>query len=630
MKELYVQFKKDVVSLAIAGAKNFDAAFVCLERTFKRASKQTGRLRDPEKARLTLLKTVLREAKRAKRRGRFASKLLNAGESEFIDKLFSGMGEDPLSAWTLKYAIGVPDDGISFVTRRGSEKVSADLSEAEEKLSKVFPALSPGEAAERYAAILEKLSDGAEVWGNISFYVENRRKNIIPAVIGIALVLAAAMLGAREAFFLIKSWSIPAYSRDSLSLAELPDSPTYWENCLIEPDEEYPSVNRSFMDTLAGLPDDVYVPVDFVFYDRDVMRSVTEQGHDLESLYTELYEKGSDTASVNRAISLGILEYYRTYEIPWLPEKRDKDFVSPYKSIYESTIKRLSELSGDETYSREIAVTEKHPEIFSDEESFNAYMYSMRFISEAPIYYGLLAAEYEMKAYLSGGSKLTEAEADELRLRYETEIFAFYHRTGGKFEPLDSAVTYEELEPYFAVRESIAERLKRELEKACAAVEGIVDIKSEYRSVYDISGFSALMTKARILELAKTDGRFKFYGVSLDRPEGYPSNMENELALMLALEEKPGTRYTIYRVDDEYVEFSTNYWVPYRLPEGFIKDLRDKIPCDGSMFEFQVGYHFTNGVGHKAVLSKLQLLREMYIHPDSFFYCYNNYFMDDT
>jgi hypothetical protein len=82
-------------------------------------------------------------------------------------------------------------------------------------------------------------------------------------------------------------------------------------------------------------------------------------------------------------------------------------------------------------------------------------------------------------------------------------------------------------------------------------------------------------------------------------------------------------------VDDEYVEFSRNYWVPYRLPEGFVKDLREKIPCEGT-FEFQVGYHYTNGVGHKAELTRLQLLREMYIRPDSFFYSYNNYFMDDT
>lgn len=629
LKELYSLTKQDIILLTLASVRNLDAAFLCLERVFKGYAGKTARLQEPGRNKQLLLKSALHAARRLKKRGSFCSKLLSADESTFMEKILAA-GEKPMQALILKNILNLDPSGVSFVMRCSVEKSEAYCISAQEMLTAAFPGIPCDEVLKRYALICEKLSDSAEVWGNISFYAQSLNRERRYGALGIAAILILAVFGVREAYFTVRAWSIPAYVKDPLVLTELPDSADYWENQVIRMDEEYPNINKNLMDALHDVQDDALLRADFTFYDRDQMLSITEQGFDLESLYVRLFENGADAASVNRAISLGILEYFKSYKMPWMPETRDEDFASPYKSIYESTRERLAQLSGQEKYAAETAALKKHPEIFSDEHAFNSYMYSMRFISEAPLFYGVLSTEYQMRSYLAGETELTPEEAGKLRDQYETEIFAFYKRTEGSYEPLDTAATYEELEPYFMIREHMAERLREELEKTCKNVEGISDLMSEYRSVYDISAFSAVLTKSRLLELAKNDGRFKFYGVALDKPEGYPQNIENELALTLALQEKPNEKYIVYRVDDEYVGFSINYWVPYRLPEGFIEDLRDRIPLEGSAFELQVGYYFTNGVGHKAELTRLQLLREIALYPDSFFYSYNNYFRDDT
>lgn len=552
------------------------------------------------------------------------SKHEQAKGDDVIARFVNELSPDELRSFLLCRCSGLSCYDAAKLMNTTSTQVGLHVAAADEAAIRVFQCNGWSDAVMMIRDSLKRIINSKDPWFTICFKVEQHfnvgRK--VEAVCLSLLVLVAGFFIVRELVYFAEIKALPAYSEPggSAPISVDSNSASYWRRSALEYNY-HDSISDSLYSALKGIEDDALVRVDFKFYDRNIMLGVIDEyGRTLEDVYINFFRQGRSAANMNMVIVVGIREYFKNYNQPWQPEHRTEDFVSEYADLY-SCIIELAESKasyGLDNYQRAI---DEHPEVFGTRESYYEYITSDHFLLEmAGWLYDLVNCQIRMESYAADPSSLTDEEARQLREEYEYAIFGFFVNNADELLPEQNDLSVDQINEIKVYRYLLGEQLHKELLEEVKRFE--FDALCD-NMIFDseMGCFSANLTKAQILELARTDDRFRFMGVSVAAtPEGYPEGMEARLYDKMYSGDTQSARYNIFMVDSNYWANSINYTVKLAMPEMFLEDMFEKEPSmSGSLFEDQIGLHFDVRYGHYIKsASEYNILRLLVSNPDAF------------
>lgn len=552
-----------------------------------------------------------------------ASRLKAAESDDIPAKLIRELTPEELRAWLLCRCSGVSCHDAAGLMNTTSTQVELYVAAADEAAMRLFECGDWHGAVSALRTRLKRIINSKDPWFTICFKIEQRfnaGRKVEVALLSL-LVLIAGFFIVRELVYFAKVKSLPAYTEKTEASPVSVDSNAddYWRGSAVKYNY-HDRISDSLHTMLNGMADDTVVRVDFKFYDRAIMlNNLDEYDRNLEDVYIECFNQGRSAANLNTVIVIGIREYFSNYELPWQPYEREKDFVSEYEDLYSCLLEFSAEKAsyGLNNYQ---AIIDEHPEVFASRESYYEYITSYHFIVEmAGWMYDLVECQLRMEDYMSAPSSLTASEAAQLREEYESAIFGYFVNDADDMLPVQNDLTQEQTNELKVYRYLLGDLLHEELLKEVESF-GFDALCDNLIFDSEIGCFSANLTKARILELAETDERFRFMGISVSAtPEGYPEGMEARLYDRMHSEYTSETRYDIFMVDSDYWANSLNYTVKLKLPEAFIEDMFEAEPSmRGSLFEAQVGLYYDVRYGHyMESASEYEILRLLVSRPDS-------------
>lgn len=553
-----------------------------------------------------------------------AAKQKPAESDDVLAKLIKELTPEELTAWLLCRCSNLSCHDAAYLMNTASTQVELYVAAADEAAMRIFECDNWYDAVSVPRMRLKHIINSKDPWFTICFKIEQRftvGRKIEIAILSL-LVIVAGFFIVREIVYFAEVKALPIYveKTDAFPVSADSNAADYWRRSAVKYNY-HDRISDSLYSKLGGMADDTVVRVDFKFYDRAVMlNNSDEYGRNLEDVYIECFRQGQSAANLNMLIVIGIQEYFSNYELPWQPYERKEDFVSEYADLY-SCLLELSAKKDSYGLDNYQKIIDEHPEVFATRESYYEYITSRHFIIEmASWLYDLVACQLKMESYMSDPSSLTTSEAEQLREDYEYAIFGYFVNGANDLLPLQNDLTEEQISDLKLYRYLLGEQLHEALLKE---VEGFGFDALCDNLIFDseIGCFSANLTKERILELAETDERFRFMGVSVSAtPEGYPEGMEARLYDQLHSEYTLSTRYDIFMVDADYWANSLNYTVKLALPEAFIEDMFEAEPSmKNSLFAEQVGLHYDVRYGHYMEdASEAKILRLLVSKPDSF------------
>ncbi len=572
LKEFYLQTRRAAFAQAYALSLDADGAFAALESAYYRAGKRLSGKKQPDAAKIE--KALYADVRKAA--------LAPSGKH--------ASGEIRIDALRLRDEKREP---LDFLRRMDDEKRSVWAAEAE----RITRELDEGDEEQRiFAGAMDEALGSREIWSTLAFRLERRfgvEFAVRTAACALICLFAVWLLGS-EAETARRVFGYPDFEEPAYVYADV-FAEDYWRKNLLQP-SPVENVSKGLWEEIDARADDEQLRVDFVFYDPQVMESVQTGGETLEDIYINMYELGAERGRIDLLTCRAVLKYFENYQIPFQPDRREEDFVSNYNTLFGALEVCIAEM--DPIYGK---IAQAHPEIFADSATFEEYLCSDAFARIA----------YPLAELSRLDVQVRKAPEDtDLRLRYETAIFAFYNDLGsyrGRFTPDSFRYSDEELYNFYQKQYILSRELKKALFETCAALlpeNGLVeeDLADTRMGVY-----SATFTKAQILELA-ADGRFGFCGLGGATTEGWPESVEPALAKKLS-DGGLFKKWDVYILDDTYIRYSINHQLRNRLPDGFIEELREKIPCENTQFETVVGYAWEVKYAHPASMSGYGLMK---------------------
>ncbi|HSK68124.1 MAG TPA: hypothetical protein VLA21_02555 [Candidatus Limnocylindria bacterium] len=498
----------------------------------------------------------------------------------------SAMPRQARAAWVLARVAGMPPEEAAGITGMPAGK-AADIAGMDPAYAEAFKA--------RVVTMMER----KELLSDIQFRAGRRRAVSSRAARAAAFagLLALLFVIGREGYALSRVLGGTGAQGNGVLTMRAAD-PGFFRKAPENPCEDLPCVNQPLMDALRDVPDAQPIRVSFRFYDPDAMRGVRRQGKTLEDLYEKLYAETLDRGRVNMLAAAAANRYYANYERPFLARQRAFDFKSAYNSVYDAALS----LAEGGVYAR---IAEAHPEVFGSREAFDGFLYSRAFASRAPALVPLLRLEPRIAAG-------EEAAEPELRSEYEDALFAFFNPGGYAGRAVTDPFPFDpgELRAFFAQREEMGMLLYERNVRACTdALPPGAQVTSDVLEGTDSSLFSATLTKADVLRIAREDGRFFFLGVAAPHDMGLAGRAENEL--LARARERLFTRHEVYLIDEHYLLYSVNYAAPLNLPQGFIDGVRRKLGVANTQFEMEVQYVYRMRYAHPQTRTGYGILRSL-------------------
>ncbi len=497
------------------------------------------------------------------------------------------LGKKTRAAWALVRVSGIPPEEASQILGEPAQPLAA---QADTVLNVDF--------TNGFKARVSHLMEKKELWNDVLFRTGKKRA-LSTRLSRVAAVVAAAgalFLIGREGYALTRALGGRADNGSVVTMRAA--DPAFFRRVPERPSTELPNVNQPLMDALENVNENQSVRVSFRFYDARVMRETRPQGSTLEDIYTKLYEETLARGRVNALTAAAANEYYANYTRPFLVEQRAGDFLSEHGSMYEAMLS----IANAGVYAR---TRQEHPEVFASREAFDAYLYSLAFVSRAPALIPLLRLQRGI-----------ESGDESLRNEYEDALFAF-HNPGG-YAGVETTVPFpfeaDDLRAFYAQREILGKALHQRNAEACnPALPENADVTNDLLEGTDFSLFSATLTKADVMRLA-ADERFFFLGLTAPRAALFEGRAEAEL-LALA-REGLAKRHDVYLIDENYLLYSINYAAPLTLPQGFIDDIRAKLGAEDTQFEMEVGYVCRMRYAHPQARTGYGILRALALNGD--------------
>lgn len=583
LRELYRHTRFPAMALAYALTRDKDKAF----ELSRKAHVKEGGLPSDKISRVSLLRRVVKYAR--------AEKVVSGEAVPDLLTKFSSMDKTSISLWVLTTICGYSSIDASQIIGLKAESLEEQIHIIQGRLTT--------QDARQLTSITESLLNKKELWSEVVFTIEQHRSTGKLVFRSFMAVLAATLLFfiSREAMMLISILGHKPSQPTNISTDRY-DNPLFFRHFHDAPSPGQPQINQALHDSLRFLENDQLMRVSFRFYDREIMRDTRTDGKNLEDLYTEIYNSSYGRGRVNTLAANAITRYYADYERPFQTKQRTRDFSSSYSSIYNAVI-HLAQNSGF------AQTVEAYPEIFADKDSFEKYLLSDAFLTEAPYLSELLKAEFEVNA--------SKVETPMLRQQYEDAIFTFTNPAGhdGKVTVAGFSFHYDELQTFFELRERLGKALYQNSVKRCIQLlPPEAQVSSDILEGNDSSLLSANLTKEQILRIAKVDDRFFFLGLAPWQESQPHKRIEAELALRS--HEDLLRRHDVYMIDDHYLLYSINYAAPLRLPAGFIDDIRKKLECENTLFEKELQYYYQMRYAHPQTRTGYSILRALEIRED--------------
>ena len=586
LQELYYHSRFPALALALAVTMNAGEAY----RSSKKAHIREGSGSRKTVGLHSLLRRVLKFSRFKENKGEEIHPAL-----ENLQKL----DKEARIVWVLKTVCEVSHSDISTLLRKSPETVSASLVRAEKQLNE--------NDASCLKNLVSELLSKKELWNDITFGITQRKSIGRKALLatGIALFAAALVLAGREALVLARVLQLQARASEN-TLIERYDSEAYYKRFPERPSHENPRINHALMERLNEMEDDQDLRTAFRFYDRDVMLETQIDGQNLEDLYTGIYEESLDKGRIATLAANALNAYYANYERPFNVKERKVDFISKYVSIYDAAI----EIARGNGFGQTVTA---HPEVFSDRDVFEQYLYSRQFIKEVPYMYNLLNLEIQIS-----GFRDTRPSGDpQLREEYEEALFAFFNPGGYGGKAIVAAFPFEpeQVKQFFSLRE----RLGRELyamntERCLQAIPADSLLQSDILEGSESSLFSATLSKKELLQLADQDDRFFFLGIAAPESAFFDGRVETDL-LHRSLESL-WNAHEIYQINEDFLLYSLNYAAPLALPQGFIDDIRTKLDCEDTGFEMELQYTYQMRYAHPQTRTGYGILRALTLNQE--------------
>ncbi len=589
LQNLYYKTRYPALALALALTLNKDKAFDSSEKAhILEGGRRSGRAD---------LRTVLRRLLRVTP---FMEEADDA--SQPVLKTLAGLDREARIIWTLRRVCGFSADEIGKLLSVPSAAADAALTRADSLLKE--------SDAGSFADLVSEMLSRKELWNDITFGIEQRKSinRRIFFIFGLAVLAAALFFLGREAFFLARVMGLDARTSERI-ISDRYDSESFYKRFPERPSADNPRVNQPLMDRLSGITDEQALRVAFRFYDSELMRGTRTDGQTLEELYTALYNETLDRGRVNTLVANALTAYYADYRRPFRAEDRESDFKSAYENIYDAAL----DIARGGAFEQTIA---QHPDIFGSRESFEAYLYSRKFVNEVPYLYTLLSLEMQISS--SGQDK--GPETSQLRREYEDALFAFFNPGGygGKVSVNSFPFEPENLKSFFILREELGKDFYTLNVKSCGqALPEDASLSSDILEGSESSLFSATLTKKEILSLADRDGRFFFLGIAPPETHFFDGRIEADLALLSR--DELLARHEVYLINEDYLLYSINFAAPLKLPQGFIDEIRAKLNCEDTGFEMEVQYTYQMRYAHPQTRSGYGILRALLLNDKAQF-----------
>ncbi len=589
LQSLYYKTRYPAMALALALTLDRDKAYDCSEK----AHVSEGSRRKEKANKWTVLGRILRISP-------YLEETEEAGQP--VLKSLSGLDREARIAWTLHRVCDFSIEETIRLLNRPSAAATAALTRADSRLKEPD--------ADSFTDLVTEMLGKKELWNDITFGIEQRRSinRRILFVFGLAVLAAALFFLGREALFLARIMGLDARASEQ-TLSDRYDSESFYKRFPERPSAENPRINQPLMEHLKNVSDGQPLRVAFRFYDSDLMRETRTGGQNLEELYTALYNETLDRGRVNTLTANALNAYYGNYRRPFRAEERENDFRSAYDSIYDAAL----DIARGGAFEQTIA---QHPEIFGSRDGFDAYLYSRKFINEAPYLYSLLSLEMQ----ISRAEQEEVQDPSRLRREYEDALFAFFNPSGfgGKISVNSFPFEPESLKSFFVLREKLGKDFYTLNVRRCgqALPEG-ASLSSDILEGSESSLLSATLTKKEILSLADRDGRFFFLGIAPPETPFFEGRIEAELSILSR--DELLTRHEVYLIDEEYLLYSINYAAPLKLPQGFIDEIRAKLNCKDTGFEMEVQYTYQMRYAHPQDRTGYGILRSLMLNDQTQF-----------
>lgn len=442
-----------------------------------------------------------------------------------------------------------------------------------------------------------------EIWDSICFSLEkhyrlNRyvKQSLLAFIAVLCLVFLLFEGGTALQFFDIQR----QVEQDVLADRYLDES--YYLRKPTRFSSEQPNITINLSQRLIALDDQDQIRAAFRFYDPQIMSRVKIDNQSLMDLYVGMYHAGYNRGRLHTLIARGVGQYFSNYEIPFLPKDRKENFVSPYESIYQSTLEYAETSSFHTLHSM-------YPDILGSQEEFETYLFSDLCLREL----------YPLRSLLFLNRQLLSADSfsNEDIEAYEKAIFAFQNPAGlnGSYTPAPFSYFQQETDAFFARRLEISRLLHQALQDECVKILPNNNLTNDVLDGTDCSLFSATLSKKETLALAEGDSRFTFLGVAAPYSSGYPEHLEHALAAEAF--SNPLKTFEVFQVDNRVEQYSLNYAAPLDVPQGFIDQLRDTVSCEDTLFEQLLGYHFDMRYAHPRKMPGYLILRSLFQQPSA-------------
>lgn len=585
LQPFYFSHRKSALMLAFACTLDEEKAYDASRAAFVQIGKRAGRKKSQTMDFLELASSVPQGLP-------ITQRTENAAQNPFYL-----LPRDTRCVLVLQQFTKATDTEIQSILKLDTIKMEKALSEAN-KVDKETIAWLYDKA--------DSMLNKKEIWDSICFqlhkhYAHSRTFRV--AALGIVSLLIAAFIFFEGATGL---QILSIQTKDPHILADSYLSDNYYLRLKQENLNSGKTISTDLLERLKPLKDDDLIRVAFRFYDQQVMEETRVQDESILDLYTSMYHAGYNRGRLHNLLAKGIEKYYTSYQRPYTPKAREGDFVSPFESLYQSTLS----LTKETTFKQVLAL---YPDIFANKEAFDAYISS-------PV---CLSNFYPIQKLILWNQHILAAEETTAEMidEYEKVIFAFFNPAGlnGTYTPAPFAYYKQETDLFFPKREKLGQALHTALKDACFNLLPDADLSNDILDGTDCSLFSATLSKARIMELSQHDPRFVFLGVAAPYHTSYPKGMEHALASEAS--QNLFTTYDVFLVDNQLERYSMNYAAPLDVPQGFIDQLRQTVACEDTLFEQLLGYHYSMRYAHPKKLPGYVILRNMLRnHPDDMGY----------
>ena len=581
LNTLYLKTRRQALSLALCGAQNDQQAYAIAKKAYLWAGKRVDKHTIDEADLLHHVYSIL------------PKRMILSSGSQNNPPAFLALDLNARCAWALTRAANTDAALTQEILGLSRDQLDMALRRANAVLT--------DQDAETFTKRLDALLARREIWSDISFDLARKmkRSRLVLGAAGVMVVLILSAVLFREAWMGLRILRYPGTVSKS-AIADSYESEQFYKRFREEPSFSMPRVSQILMDRLEQIPESQPIRVAFRFYDKDVLGAAKRQGKTLDALYTRMFDTGLDRGNTHRLIAGAISQYYENYQRPFQPDRREQDFVSRFDGIYESAI----HLAGGSGYE---ATINAHPEIFGSPEAFYAYLTGSLFTRDAQAVLPLLMDEMDIMNSRLEGSRVPS----DLREAYEESIFAFLNPEGmaGRLTIASFIYTDEETLDFFTAREEMGKMLYEENKKRCLSMLSSQDVTSDILEGGESGLFSATLTKQEILSFASQDERFFFLGIAAPLVSCCPGRLEHGLGEIISGDLMK--RHDVYQIDGEYHLYGINYAAPLLLPQGFINDLRAKIPCRDTAFEKSIQYIYQMRYAHPQERSGYGLLRAL-------------------